>query len=73
MLVLPSCIGPYSSLKKKKPPDDNVYIERRQIRSPVPVLSRYKNGGSDPVTNGHDWNWIWKRDLFLELETFPYK
>lgn len=28
---------------------------------------------SDPVTNAKDWNWISKRNVFLELEKFTYK
>lgn len=27
----------------------------------------------DPVANGKDWNWIWKRNLFLVLKMFIYK
>lgn len=29
-------------------------------------------GGSDIGLDWKDWNWIWKRKLFLELEMFTY-
>lgn len=28
---------------------------------------------SDPVTNSTDWNWNWKRNVFMELKIFTYK
>lgn len=43
-------------------------LPRDDMIGPIPEVQ----GGSDFGLDRKDWNWIWKRKLFLELQIFTY-